>query len=229
MSTADRFRAGKRLWSTADDRLLRRRYPNEPTAVLAAVLCRTLTATYNRAKTLCLAKSEAYLQSPSAGRLTPHDPRGASCRFPKGNVPANKGLRRPGFAPGRMKETQFKKGVRQGVALGLWKPVGTKRISKDGYREVKVNDDMPLQARWRAEHLVVWEAVHGRIPKGYALAFKNRDKNDIRLDNLELITRGENLRRNSIHNLPKPLAQTIHLLGALRRQIRKRARLEQHS
>ena len=40
--------------------------------------------------------------------------------------------------------------------------------------------------------------------------------------NDELITRAELCRRNSIHNLPAPLKQTIQLLGALKRQIRKR-------
>ena len=37
-------------------------------------------------------------------------PRGRKYEFKPGNVPANKGLRRPGFAPGRMAKTQFKKG-----------------------------------------------------------------------------------------------------------------------
>ena len=31
------------------------------------------------------------------------------------------------------------------------------------------------------------------------------------------------MQRNSVHNLPKELAQTVQLLGALTRQIRKRA------
>jgi hypothetical protein len=91
------------------------------------------------------AKSEAYLASPAACRLRRGDNIGAPYRFTKGHVPANKGLRRPGWGPGRMKETQFRKGERQGRAVKLYKPIGTERVSKDGYTERKINDGLPLQ------------------------------------------------------------------------------------
>jgi hypothetical protein len=123
-----------------------------------------------------------------------------------------------------MRETQFKRGERRGVAVRLYKPIGSERISKDGYLERKVNDGLPLQKRWRAVHLILWESVNGPLPRGHAVAFKNGDKADIRIDNLELITRRELMARNTVHNLPKPVAQAVQLLGALRRQINRRTR-----
>jgi hypothetical protein len=68
----------------------------------------------------------------------------------------------------------------------------------------------------------MWTAANGAIPRGHTLTFQNGDKTDVRLDNLELIPRRALMARNSIHNLPKPLADTVQLLGALNRQIRKR-------
>lgn len=212
-----------RPWSREDDNLLRRIYPDAPTAQVAQRLQRTVAATYGRADKVGLTKSPAYLASPAACRLRRGDQVGARCRFQKGHVPANKGLRRPGWGPGRMRETQFKKGVRQGVAVRLYKPIGTERISKDGYLERKVNDALPLQARWRAVHLLVWEAAHGPVPPSHAVAFKNGDRTDIRPDNLELIHRRELMARNTVHSLPRPLAQTVQLLGALRRKINRKA------
>jgi hypothetical protein len=214
----------RRAWSREDDRRLRGFYPNTPTAEVARRLQRTVAATYGRANRLGLRKSPAYLASPAACRLRRGDHVGARFRFQKGHVPANKGLRRPGWGPGRMRETQFKKGERRGVAVRLYKPIGTERVSKDGYLERKVNDDLPLQARWRAVHLLVWEAAHGPVPRSHAIAFKNGDKRDVRLDNLERITRRALMARNTVHNLPKPLAQTVQLLGALRRKINRKAR-----
>jgi hypothetical protein len=123
-----------------------------------------------------------------------------------------------------MKETQFQKGVRQGVAVRLYKPVGTERISKDGYLERKVNEDLPLQRRWRAVHLVMWEAVNGPVPKSHAVVFINGDKRDVRLENLRLITRAELMKRNTLHNYPPEVARTVQLIGALNRQIRRRQR-----
>lgn len=223
-TTGDRFRAGRRLWNPEDDALLRARYADEPTATLARALRRTCQAVYVRARLLGLEKSQAYRESPAACRLRRGDQVGAAWRFPKGHVPANKGLRRPGWGPGRMKSTQFRAGDRCGRANLLYQPIGTERISKDGYLERKVNDDLPMQKRWRAVHLVLWESVHGPLPAGHVVVFRNGDKRDIRLDNLECLTRRALLQRNSVHNLPAPLPATIQLLGALTRQIRRRSR-----
>lgn len=142
--SVDRYRAGKRLWSAKDDQVLRDRYAHESTAIVAHDLRRSLCAVHARADKLALKKTAAYLASPAACRLRRGDHVGAAFRFRKGQAPANKGVRRPGWGPGRMKETQFKKGVRQGVAVKLWRPIGTERISKDGYLERKVNDGLPL-------------------------------------------------------------------------------------
>lgn len=212
------FRAGKRLWSLADDVTLRAIYPDMPTQEVSRRLRRTCCAINARADKLGLRKSEAYLASPHACRLRRGDNVGAAFRFPKGHVPANKGLRRPGWGPGRMKATQFKKGFATN-----WHPVGSTRLV-DGYLYRKVSDvrNVPWTRNWLPENRLVWEAAHGPVPAGYALAFKNGDRTDCRLDNLELISRRELMARNTVHNLPKPLAQTIQLLGALNRQIRRR-------
>jgi hypothetical protein len=217
-------KSARRFWTPAEDAEVRRLYPFAPTERVARKLARTVLATSQRAQNLGLKKSAAYLASPAACRLRRGDNVGAASRFLPGHVPANKGLRRPGWGPGRMKQTQFKKGERRGRANHVYKPVGFERISKDGYLERKVNEDLPFQRRWRAVHLLVWEEVNGPLPKGHAVAFINRDKRDIRLENLTLITRRELMRRNSLHNLPKPLPQVIQLLGALNRKIRRRER-----
>lgn len=47
--------------------------------------------------------------------------------------PFNKGLRRPGWHVGRMRETQFRKGERSGIAAKNWRPIGTIRTDPDGY------------------------------------------------------------------------------------------------
>lgn len=215
-------------WTPEKDELLRQLYPHMRTADVARRVGRTVYSTYNRAYGLGLKKSAAYLASPDACRLRRNN-FGAAHRYPKGHVPANKGLRRPGFSVGRgrMQETQFKKGVRSGIAVKLYKPIGTERVSKDGYLERKINDDMPLQSRWRAVHLLLWESANGPLPKGHAVAFINRDKTDIRIENLECISRRELMARNTVHNLPRPLADAVQLLGAVRRRINRRTREEQ--
>lgn len=101
--------------------------------------------------------------------------------FEKGMTSHNKGKK--GFCPPGCEKGWFKKGERKGVAIKLYKPIGTERVSKDGYLERKVNDDMPLQQRWRAVHLIRWEEANGPIPEGYALKCLDGDKTNTAPEN----------------------------------------------
>ncbi len=197
---------------------MRARFPHMRTDRLATQLQRSAAAVSGRAQTLGLHKSVAYLASPDACRLRRDNSGGIPFRFKPGQVPANKGLRRPGYAPGRMAQTQFKKGQSTNAM-----PVGSTRLV-DGYIYRKVSD-IPLVCwtrNWVVEHVRVWTEAHGPLPPNHVVAFKNGNRADIRLDNLVCLSRRENMRRNSIHNLPPELANTIQLIGALNRQIRRR-------
>lgn len=206
--------SGRKRWTPAEDEQLRIRYADTKTDIIAADLGRSLSTTYQRARKLGLEKSEAYLESPSACRLRRGDNVGAACRFQKGHAPANKGLRRPGWSPGRMKETQFKKGVRQGVATRLYKPIGSERLSKEGYLERKIHDGMPLQSRWRAVHRIRWEEINGPQPKGMALKCLDGDRANTDPSNWVLVPRALLPRLNGVHgrgfdNAPAELKATI--------------------
>jgi hypothetical protein len=82
--------------------------------------------------------------------------------------------------------------------------------------------------RWRPVHVLVWEAKHGSIPAGHICVFKRDAKtlvrSEITVDRLEVVSLAENMLRNTIHHLPKPLVQVIMLRGALNRKIRNRSR-----
>lgn len=213
------YRAGRWLWSADDDAFLRAIYPDQATPAVAKTLGRTLASTYNRARILGLSKSSAYLDSPAACRLRRGDHVGRRFWFTKGHVPKNKGLRRPGYSVGRMRETQFKKG---GLPLNNM-PIGSTRLV-DGYvyRKVSAVPKVPYTVNWKPEHHLIWIAKHGPIPVGSALKFIDGNPQNVRLDNLQLISRSQLLARNSIHNLPPELKKTVQLLGALTRQINKR-------
>lgn len=214
-------------WTDEQVAELARRYPHEQTAAIARDLGRPDHTVYQKAYSLGLKKDAAYLESESSGRLTAKDTRGLKSRFKKGQTPANKGLRHPGWAPGRMAETQFKAGEMRGAAQRNYVPIGTERICKDGYLERKMTDDHPVPARrWVAVHRLVWEAAHGPIPPGHAVVFRNGMRTnvaaEITADRLELVSRAELMRRNSYHtNYPKEVAQLIQLKGALNRKINR--------
>lgn len=215
----------RHIWTPAEIALLRAKYPDTRTADLAAQLGLTASKVNGAAKRIGLKKSAAYLDSPAACRLRRGDNIGQASRFPKGHVPVNKGLRRPGWAPGRMAETQFK--PRRPEEARNYKPIGSLRMSKDGYMERKVTDDRSVVSarRWVGVHRLVWEAAHGPIPQHHAVCFRagqfTASPDEITPDRLELVHRKDLMRRNSLYNYPKEIQDVIKLRGAVSRRINK--------
>jgi hypothetical protein len=205
---------------------LHRLYADTPAYQLAKIFGRPINQVYAKATQMGLHKSAAYLAGPFAGRIRPDNDIGGKTRFKKGAVPRNKGLRRPGWSSGRMRETQFKKGNRPLT----WVPIGSYRVTRDGYLDRKVADHPPglVYKNWVPVHRLVWIEHNGPIPHGHAVAFKPGQRTtvleEITVDRLELVSRAELMRRNTYHNYPKEIAQLIQLRGALNRQINKRER-----
>lgn len=211
----------KRLWSVFEEAVLCELYPDTPTAELCQLLNRTDRQIYAKAHSLGLKKTAAYLAGPHACRLRRGNSVGKQYRFKPGQKPWNAG-RKGWKAGGRSAETRFQPGTVSGKAAELLQPIGAERVTKDGILQRKVREDGPPQRRWKAVHAMLWEEHHGPVPQGHIVVFKNGNRRDIRLDNLECISRVENMRRNTVHRLPKELAELVQLKGALQRQINKR-------
>ncbi|MGD9678408.1 MAG: HNH endonuclease signature motif containing protein [Vulcanibacillus sp.] len=113
--------------------------------------------------------------------------------FKKGHTPVNKGTKGMYNVGGN--KTSFKKGQKP---LN-YKPVGTERIDRDGYTLIKVSDKGNWHERWKLKHRVLWEKENGPIPKGHVLLFADRNKKNITLDNLILITHKQLARLNKNH------------------------------
>lgn len=211
----------RRFWTGAEEALLREIYADTSTADIAAQLGCTRSRVYVKAERLGLKKSAAYLASPAACRLCRDDNIGAQYRYRKGNVPANKGVRRPGWGPGRMKDNWFQPGCFPANRDPDFYVLGALRVNTDGYIDMRVSFE-PGSKGWRALHLILWEDTHGPIPKSHAVCFRNGDKLDVELANLELVSRADLMRRNTIHNYPPEIARAVQLVGALHRKINQR-------
>lgn len=179
---------------------------------------------------LGLRKSQEFQDSEESGRLHKGQTRPGMERtqFVKGQIPFNKGLRRPGWHAGRMKETQFKKGCRLGIAAKNWVPIGTIKTDGEGYRRIKVREAKPGEACgfgntkvWPLLGRYVWQQANGPIPPKHLVAFKDGDRSNCAINNLELRSMADNCRRNSMWaRLPRELAEVIQLNGALKRKMR---------
>lgn len=116
-------------------------------------------------------------------------------QFKKGHAPANKGQK--GISYPGMEPTQFKKGNRP----YNWVPLGSERITKDGYIQVKI-DDGKFQHNWKGKHILVWEEHNGPLPQGHVVIFGDGNNRNFEPGNLLLVSRKQLVRLNQ-HNLIK--------------------------
>ena len=201
--------ARRRRWAEWELDMLRQHYPDKRGDWVARAVRRDLQSVYAMAKKLGLKKSEAFLASPDACRLRRGDNPGVAHRFPKGHVPANKGVKgQPSCSPA----TTFKKGNRP----YNWVPVGSTSDSQDGYLTVKLREPNV----WGFLHELVWASVHGwPRPPGTVIAFRDGNRQNCDPDNLFAMTRADNMARNTVQNLPEPIKQLIRARASLVRKI----------
>ncbi len=211
----------RKLWSDDERALLRKLFPHFTSLAVAKTMGRTISSIEGQASKMGLYKTAEHLQE-HGGRWNPDHPKSVAARFQKGLVPWNKG--KHVVAGGRSAETRFKPGSKP----GNWLPIGSERITKDGYLQRKLHDTGYPPRDWVSVHHIVWKGAGRDIPKGFRLAFKDGNKQNVVLDNLELVSIADLMQRNTIHNLPPELREVIRLRATIVRKINRHERTEEH-
>ncbi len=187
-------------WTAYDDARLRELYDTLPASAIARELGRTRAAVKNHVNKLGLTKGH-----------------NSGC-FEPGMVPWNKGK---AFDSGGLShETRFK----AGHLPKNYKPLGSERVSKEGYLQRKMTDTGYPPRDWVPVHHLVWRDAGREIPPGHVLRFIDGNNRNFALDNLETIHRAELMKRNSVHNYGPEIAQLVQLRGAITRQINRRSK-----
>lgn len=149
---------------------------------------------------------------------------GLDTTFKKGNAPWSKGIKMPPEAVAKTRKTQFKKGHTPHNIL----PVGTEMVLHDGYVWVKLND-LPCvkkQVNWRQKHRLVWEEHHGPIPEGMYVSFLDGDRTNCNIENLILLSQGENstLNMSGMRSKDPEVTKAAALLAKITHKVRERER-----
>lgn len=206
------------------DEKLKELYPVTRAVDIAKDFGFSTRAIYNRAFELGLKKDKEVMRKWSRESLQREDHPARSFWIKKGTKPSNTGKKQTEFMSPegieRTRATRFKKGQ-----LG-WnhKEVGYERISVDGYVEIKVAEPN----KFKLKHRLVWEQHNGTIPKGFNVQFKDKNPQNVTIENLYLISRSEQMKKeNSFHaKYPKDIQLAIHSKGALTRHINKKLKHE---
>lgn len=113
-----------------------------------------------------------------------------SGNYKKGKVAWNKGKKMPEETKAKVKKTWFKKGR----IPENHKPVGSTRVTVDGYKEIKVAEPN----KWQIYSRYVYEKAHGeKLTKSDAIIFADGDKSNFDIDNLVKVSRSNLLYLNN--------------------------------
>jgi len=188
-------------WTEEEIEQLRILYPKKITREIGEKLNKTNRQIYDKAQHLGLKKDQEFLMDYYRQNYKGYP----ATQFRKGMTSWNKGTK--GVMIGGI-ETQFKKGQ----APHNTKPIGYRSL-RDGYLVEKTEQG------FKFVHVLLWESVNGPVPKGLFVVFKDKNKANITLDNLELIDRHEHMRRNNIKNLPQELREVLSIKRSITRKI----------
>lgn len=205
----------RKYWTQEEREKLIKLYPDTLGEDLAKIFNCPLRSIYNQAARLGLKKDKSFIAEIS--RVRSLDPN-HGCRkfqFKKGQSPPNKGQKQIEYmtleAIDRTKATRFKKG---NVPLN-YRSVGSERINKDGYIEIKVSDPN----KWMLKHRYIWSQKNGKVPKGYNVQFKDGNLKNVTIDNLYLISRKEQMSQNSIIRYPNEVRVALKRISKINKLI----------
>jgi len=113
---------------------------------------------------------------------------GLTGTFQKGHRPHNKGKNINDYMSNKAIEknraTQFKKGKRP----PMWLPIGSERMSKNGYEEVKVSDGQGNN-NYRPKSHIIWEEFNkDKVNPNEIVVYLDKNKSNLNPDNLVKIT-----------------------------------------
>lgn len=222
-------------WTQKQLDLLRAQYAHQRTTDLAQTLGVPLQLVYSKAGRLGLRKSAEFWATSKSGRILKGGKFSQATQYVPGQKPWNAG-RKGWQAGGRSVGTQFT----AGITPPNTRPVGSYRVvtsnTQHAQLEQKIGTESgPNHLRWKAVHRLVWEAANGPVPAGHICIFKRGCRTlvleDITLDKVECISRGENANRNHPNRSNPEVAKLIQLKGAITRQVNRinRETQEQHA
>ena len=208
--------AQRHVWTPEEEQIFVARYPIMNTEELSEEFGLKPSQLHDKAAALGIKKDPEWMKAHLQARARKAHQSPKWSGFAPGHKTWNKGIRFT--AGGASASTRFK----PASLPHNYRPLGSERMV-DGFVQRKVTETGYPPRDWVPVHHIVWqEAGRGKVPKDMALTFRDGDRTNFALDNLELISRAELMRRNSVHNYGPEVAKLVQLRGAIIRQINRR-------
>jgi len=193
-----------RKFTQEEDDFLRNNYLTIPAVRISKMLKRSKVAAAQRMKLLGIVVPPEIIEEFKK-----------QSQFKTGQTPLNKGKKMPAHIYEKLKNTMFKKGQ---LPHNTASSNGEIRIrthrSGIRYKYMRVSI-----AKWELYHRIIWQEANGPIPEEMLIVFKDGDTMNCSIENLEMITMEENMKRNTIQRFPQELKEVIFLQNKINRKV----------
>lgn len=184
---------GRTTFTKAEDQFIKANYLTMPEKTMATSIGRSGCGIRGRMRQMRLVVPKEIIER-----------RKKESQYAKGRVPENKGKNQSEFmspeAIERTKATRFKKGsLPHNYGNG-------EHLTKDGYIMLSIGEQQK-----RLKHIHEWEKVNGPLPESHCLICLDGVRTNTDPNNWKLISRSENMLRNSIHNYPTEIIPSMVL------------------
>ncbi len=212
-----------KIWTKGLEDKLIELYPNNLTQDIADRFQMKLCTIRNAAHRLGLKKDKAWISKIARERTLDPNHGGRKFLFQKGSIPKNKGLKQSDYMSKesieKSKKSRFKKGNKPHNAFKDWEEVLRKDSNGKSYWRIKVQGSKRLVYK----NVWLWELHNGKIPKNHVVVFKDGNTQNCIIENLECISRVELMNRNTIHQYPEELKETIRLKNKINKKIKEKS------
>lgn len=205
----------KHFYTDAEREYIRENYPHRPTKEMAEKLGVSVSSVWNQANVMGLKKTKECIARMSKEKMKDPNHPGRKHYFKPGHKPWNQN-KKGWCAPGTEK-TWFQKGHEPHNT----NYDGHKRLTKDGYIEIRVR-----KGKYKLLHHHIWEREYGPIPPGNIIIFRDGNPMNVQLSNLKMITKSQNMKRNSFANFPPEARELLQIKRVLTRKINQK--IEDH-
>ena len=197
----------KKLWTDTEIEYLRTHYATSYMSDMCMYFNRSEKSIYMQAFLMGLKKDDKFKRDNVREKMSPNFL--AHCKK-KGCVGVGYKMSKERYE--KCSLTMFKKGDLPAKT----NPVGTLFFWKRG--EVWIRTGFKQRELY---HRYVWKQHNGEIPKDRIVSFIDGNSQNCDISNLQLISRADNMARNSINRYPKEFKSKVFLLAWFRRKINK--------
>jgi hypothetical protein len=190
-------------------------YPNMESAKIAEMFNTSISNIYKTANRYKVKKSEDFNRSDKSGRIQKGQRLSVATEFKKGVPNKYKGKKRAEFVkPSKLKNFHlWKKGN---------KPPNTGKDGEirwrysPGYYFIRISEN-----NWEFYHRYLWYTTYGEIPEGYNVVFRDGNRRNCKIENLECISNAELGERNRHTKYPLEIRKAIETRNKLDRVIKE--------